>query len=132
MPEKIMVSVVVPVYNQEAYLDKSIPSILEQKYKDIEVVLVNDGSTDNSAAILNKYGEKDARVKIISKENGGLVSASIAGVRNSSGDYICFLDPDDYYGPNYISNFVSEINDDVDLIAAGFYQDNCGHHDPVF
>ncbi len=132
MSKNSTVSVVVPVYNQEAYLDKSIPSVLSQTYSNIEVVLVDDGSTDRSAAILKKYADIDKRIKIVSKENGGLVSASVAGVRNSSGDYICFLDPDDYYGPNYIDNFMCEMPSDADIVAAGFYRDNKGHHDPVF
>ena len=132
MLNEATVSVVVPVYNQQAYLDQSIPSILSQTYQSLEIILVDDGSVDKSAIILKKYADMDKRIKIVSKENGGLVSASIAGVRNSSGDYICFLDPDDYYGPSYIENFMCEMAPDIDIIAAGFYRNNNGYLDPVY
>ena len=106
MHENVMVSVIVPVYNQEDYLNVSIPSILNQTYSNIEVVIVNDGSTDQSANIIKKYEKIDRRIKVITKKNGGLVSASVTGVRNSEGKYICFLDPDDYYGKNFIKTML--------------------------
>lgn len=131
MHENVMVSVIVPVYNQEDYLNVSIPSILNQTYSNIEVVIVNDGSTDQSANIIKKYEKIDRRIKVITKKNGGLVSASVTGVRNSEGKYICFLDPDDYYGKNFIKNFMIEMDEDTDVVAAGFYQDNNGYHEPI-
>lgn len=131
MSENATVSVIVPVYNQEKYLDVSIPSILNQTYNNIEVVVVDDGSTDESLNIIKEYEKKDHRINIITKTNGGLVSATVAGVKKSRGEYICFLDPDDYYGPNFVRNFMMEMDDDTDVVAAGFYQDNCGHYDPI-
>lgn len=118
-----LVSVVVPIYNQENYLDNSIPSILNQKYRELEIVLVNDGSIDSSPAIVKKYQEKDARVVVINKENGGLIDATISGINVVTGEYICFVDPDDRIGPDFISNFMKEIekHDSLDFIAAGFY-----------
>lgn len=89
------VSVVVPVYKTEAYLEKCVDSILSSTYKNIEVVLVDDGSPDNSGKICDEYAEKDTRVKVIHKENGGLSSARNSGIAVASGEYITFVDSDD-------------------------------------
>lgn len=115
----ITVSVVVPVFNQELFLSRSIPAILNQKYSNFQLVAVNDGSTDNSKIILEKYAKQDNRVKIISQENGGLVSAVIAGVQAASGQYIAFLDPDDCIGTDFLTFFMDELDDDYDFIASG-------------
>lgn len=120
----LRVSIVVPIYNQERHLHSSLPSILEQSYKNIEIVLVNDGSKDCSSQIIEEYRKKDSRIVVINKENGGLVDATIAGVRNATGDYVCFVDPDDRIGKDFVKTFVSSIEDDKDFIAAGLYFDN--------
>lgn len=91
-----MLSVVVPVYNVENYLERCLESIINQTYKDLEIILVNDGSTDSSQKICEKYVEKDFRVKLINKKNGGLSSARNLGLEISKGDYIAFIDSDDY------------------------------------
>ena len=124
MEEKV--SIVVPIYNQEKYLHKSIQSLLNQKYQNLEMILVNDGSTDSSLCIIEDYSKRDRRIKFYTKPNGGLVDATIYGVERATGEYIAFLDPDDYIGPEYISNFILAMEDDIDFVASGFYRDNNG------
>ena len=111
-----LVSIVVPIYNQEKYLHRAMDSILSQSYRNIEVVAVDDGSTDSSADILSLYKSGDDRIRIVSKENGGLVDAVCAGIAASHGDYICFVDSDDYIGEDFIMNFILAI-DNNDLIS---------------
>ena len=127
-----LVSIVVPIYNQEKYLKKSIPCLLKQKYDNIQVVLVNDGSTDQSKNIIEKYATEDKRIKVIDKRNGGLVDATIDGVGASDGEYIAFLDPDDYVGEDFIYRFMLELDQDYDFIASGFYYDRNGSISPYF
>ncbi|RRT93464.1 glycosyltransferase family 2 protein [Empedobacter falsenii] len=102
------ISVIVPVYNAEEYLDKCINSILNQTYKDFELILVNDGSTDNSLKICNNYKIKDNRIKVIYKVNGGVSSARNIGIDKSTGEYILFIDADDFINTEFINNFVKE------------------------
>ena len=94
-------SVIVPVYNVEKYLDRCINSIISQKYNDFELILVDDGSPDNCPEICDKWAKKDSRIKVIHKENGGLSSARNAGLDIAKGDYILFVDSDDYVESNY-------------------------------
>lgn len=124
MKRDILVSIIVPIYNQQEFLAKSLKSILNQTYSNIEIITVNDGSTDKSLNILEKFKCNDNRIKIINQENEGLVGATISGIENSTGEYICFVDPDDYIGENFIMNFINNLDDDYDFIAAGYYQDN--------
>ena len=91
-----LISVAIPVYNGETTLRKCVDSILAQTYENIEVILVNDGSTDRSEDICRSYEQIDPRVKVISKENGGLSSARNAGIDKSRGEYIFFIDSDDW------------------------------------
>ncbi len=93
MTDKI--SIIVPVYNVEKYLKECIESILSQTYKNIEIILIDDGSTDNSGKICDEYLKKDSRVKVIHKENGGLSDARNTGIEIASGKYIGFVDSDD-------------------------------------
>ncbi len=90
------ISVVVPVYNVEKYLERCILSIINQTYQNLEIILVDDGSTDNSGVICDEFAQKDPRIKVIHKENGGLSDARNAGIKAASGDYIGFIDSDDY------------------------------------
>ena len=90
-------SVIIPVYNSEKYLRKCIDSILAQKYKDFEIILVDDESKDLSAKICDDYAQKDNRVKVIHKTNGGTADSRNVGIRAASGDYIMFVDNDDYW-----------------------------------
>lgn len=101
------ISVIVPVYNAEKYLNECVDSILAQTLQDIEVILVDDGSTDNSPAICDEYAEKDSRVVVIHKENGRASSARNAGIRVATGDYIAFVDSDDWISPEMYETMLS-------------------------
>ena len=92
---KKLLSVVVPVYNVEKYLDRCIKSIINQTYKNLEIILVDDGSVDTSGKICDKYAFKDKRINVIHKENEGLSEARNTGVKLSKGNYITFVDSDD-------------------------------------
>ena len=91
-----LISVIVPVYKSEKYLDKCVESIVNQTYKNLEIILVDDGSPDNCPQICDEWAKKDGRIKVIHKENGGVSSARNAGLDNSSGEYIGFVDGDDF------------------------------------
>lgn len=109
------ISVVVPIYNVENYIEKCINSILDQKYTNIELLLIDDGSPDNSGKICDDYAKRDNRIKVIHKKNGGVSSARNTGIENATGDYICFVDGDDYVMEDYISYM-------YDLIKKGDFQ----------
>lgn len=101
-------SVIVPVYNVEKYLSKCLVSILNQTYRDFELILVDDGSTDNSSRICDHYESSDDRIKVIHKKNGGSSSARNEGIKYSSGDYIIFMDSDDYWASNDLLRCVAD------------------------
>lgn len=105
------ISVIVAIYNVEKFLDKCIDSISNQSYSNIEIILVNDGSTDNSKKICDKWAKKDSRIKIINKSNGGLSDARNIGIRNSNGEYICFIDGDDYIDKDMVSKMFRAIDE---------------------
>lgn len=95
-----MLSVIIPIYNAEKYLDKCISSIVNQTYRDIEILLLNDGSTDESLEICKKYAQKDSRIKVVDKINEGLVKTRKYGIQIASGEYITFVDSDDWIDAN--------------------------------
>lgn len=99
---KSLISVIIPVYNQEKYLARCINSVIEQTYRDLEIILVNDGSTDGSLSICQSYQKEDNRIVIIDKENGGLSSARNSGLDKAQGSYISFIDSDDFVSRDYI------------------------------
>ena len=101
----VKVSIVVPVYNVERYLARCLDSCLIQTFSDIEIICVNDGSTDSSLEILQAYANLDSRVKIITKDNGGLSSARNVGIENAVGEYILCVDSDDYISSTTIKSF---------------------------
>lgn len=110
------VSIVVPVYNVEKYIAGCLDSILAQSYENIEVIIVDDGSTDESGAICDQYGERDLRIKVLHKENGGLSDARNCGLQECIGEYVAFIDGDDYVSKYYIEhllNAVLEYNADI-------------------
>lgn len=109
--EKELISIIVPVYNVENYLERCLQSLINQTYKNIEIVCVNDGSTDNSLNILNKFQKKDSRIKIISQENQGLSEARNVGIKNSSGKYIGFVDSDDWVDLDYYEKLYNALID---------------------
>ena len=111
-----LISVIVPVYNIEAYLRKCIDSILAQTYTNLEIILVDDGSTDNSGEICNEYAAKDARIRVIHKGNGGLSSARNTGIDIATGKYIGFVDSDDYLAPDMYEKLLGAIvNNHADI-----------------
>lgn len=117
----MLVSIIVPIYNREAELDQCILSIMDQTYKEIEIILVDDGSTDNSLKICQKYADIDARIHIIHKENGGLVSARKAGLQVAGGEYIAHIDGDDWVEKEYIETLIQATDSAaVDVVIAGF------------
>lgn len=97
---KKMFSVIVPIYKVEAFLEKCIESILQQTYENFELILVDDGSPDNCPLICDRYSKKDVRIRTIHKLNGGLVSARNTGLLSAVGDYICYVDGDDWLVPD--------------------------------
>lgn len=110
-------SIIVPVYNVEKYIDKCLISILEQTYDNFEVIIVNDGSPDNSQAIIDKYVDKDKRFKCFSKKNGGLSDARNFGVKRARGDYILFIDSDDYIEKELLLKIYNIVNaEKVDVV----------------
>ena len=111
-------SIIVPVYNSDKYLKECLDSLINQTYEDIEVICVNDGSTDNSLQILEEYFRKDNRIKIINKENGGVSSARNAGLKIASGEFITFVDDDDYLDFNAYEETLKYIGN-TDLVCFG-------------
>ena len=97
-----MVSVIIPIYNVENFVEKCIESILFQTIQNLEIILVDDGSSDGSGDICDVYAKKDARIKVIHKKNGGVSSARNMGISNATGEYICFVDGDDFVADDYI------------------------------
>ena len=116
-----MISVIIPIYNVEKYLKKCIESIINQTYKNLEIILVDDGSTDNSPTICDEYKKKDKRIKVIHKKNGGLSDARNKGIDIATGDFISFVDSDDYIDLNMYEKLVNEFNSDVDIVVFGRY-----------
>ncbi|MCC3869656.1 glycosyltransferase family 2 protein [Terrisporobacter mayombei] len=118
-----LISVVVPVYNAEKYLDKCIQSIINQKYRNLEIILVDDGSKDNSLEICKKYAEKDKRIKVINKENGGVSTARNIGIEVANGDFMAFVDSDDYIDENMYFNMMQKSNEhECDVIMCDCYK----------
>lgn len=126
MPE---LSVIVPVYNAEQYLEQCIGSILGQTYIDFELILVNDGSTDNSVQICNAYSQKDSRVRVFSKENAGSTSARKYGIMQATGEYITFVDSDDWIDKEYYREVFSLIKQyHPDIMVCGYKQGSDGNY----
>lgn len=113
-----LLSVIVPVYNMERYLEECVESILNQTYKEIELILVDDGSTDASGAICDKYGERDCRVKAIHKRHEGPIKARLTGVEESDGDYVTFVDADDWIKHNTYEHIMGA-NEKADIVVSG-------------
>lgn len=117
-----IISVIVPVYNVEKYLDRCVQSILAQSFQEFELILVNDGSTDSSLEICQKYKEKDHRIILISQENKGLSAARNTGLRNIHGDYICFIDSDDFIEKDYLKLLYSNLKEnDSDISMCEYF-----------
>ena len=118
--QDVLVSVIVPVYNVEDYLGRCVDSILTQTYSNLEVILVDDGATDASGSICDRYAQIDARVKVIHKENGGLSSARNAGIDMATGDWLEFVDSDDWLEPDAVESMLHLAqNHQVELVVGG-------------
>ena len=114
-------SIIVPIYNAENHLDDCVNYLINQDFDDYEVVLIDDGSTDNSYSICLNYQEKFENIKVIKKENGGVGSARNCGIENASGKYILFVDSDDFLRKNTISVYSKSISEyDFDIVISGY------------
>jgi len=119
-----MISIIVPVYKVEKYLSKCIDSIVRQTYKDLEIILVDDGSPDSCPRLCDEWAEKDSRIQVIHKENGGLMSARQAGLHKASGEYIGFVDGDDWIEPDMYRHFYDAVcKYHPDMAVSEFYYD---------
>ena len=114
------VSVIIPVYNVEQYLRKCLDSVINQTYKNLEIICINDGSLDNCGAILDEYVQKDSRIIVIHQKNAGVSDARNKGLRNAQGEYILFVDPDDWCETDLIETAIEGFKDDeIDLVYWG-------------
>lgn len=121
MTEQALVSIVVAVYNVESYLSKCLTSLSKQKYQNLEIILVNDGSTDDSLKICNDFQQKDHRFKVINKKNGGLSDARNVGIQAATGQYLIFVDGDDYVSENFCLDAVEGIEqNNADICCMGY------------
>lgn len=123
--ENQLISIIVPVYNVEEYLKQCLDSILEQTFSDYEVILVNDGSTDNSGLICQEYAEKDSRIRYFEKENGGLSDARNYGIEQAQGEYLTFVDSDDFLDKMHLNVLYTALvsnNVDISIVNYANYQ----------
>lgn len=129
-----LVSIVIPVFNTDKYLKRCVNSILNQSYKNLEIILVDDGSSDDSGEICDKFQLKDKRIKIIHKKNEGVSAARNDGISNATGKYITFIDSDDYVGVDYIKNIYNKMEDNNIIIcenAINFTSDSFFPNDTI-
>lgn len=126
--EKPKISIIVPIYNMELYLRKCLDSIKAQTFTDWECILVDDGSTDSSGLICDEYASEDARFRVVHKENGGVSSARNAGLDAAIGDYIGWVDPDDWTEPEMFATLYSLIEkEDAEIAQIGFWREYKDH-----
>lgn len=117
-----IVSIIIPVYNAKKYLANTLDSVIKQTYKNLEIILVNDGSTDNSKDICESYAKIDKRIKVINKENGGVSSARNYGLALAKGEYISFIDSDDFLVTDMIETLVNDIqNTNAEIAVCGYW-----------
>lgn len=123
-----LISIIVPIYKVEKYLNRCIDSILSQSYRNLEIILVDDGSPDNCSIICEEYAKKDKRIKVIHKKNGGLSEARNYGIEASTGDYIMFVDSDDYISKDMCKTLlINALENNADIVVCNFkevYTDN--------
>lgn len=123
-----LISIIVPVYNVSSYLEKCLDSIVNQSYSNLEIILVDDGATDNSGIICDTYSVKDKRIKVIHKENGGLSSARNAGIDIARGKYFAFIDSDDWIEFDFIELLYNSMKlDNADISQCSFIQERGEH-----
>ena len=123
MEHKCLISIIVPVYNVESYLERCVNSIINQTYHNLEIILVDDGSPDGSGDLCDKLAKNDDRITVYHKKNGGLSDARNYGVQNANGEYITFIDSDDFVAKDYIEHLYSMIQEfNADIAAALYYR----------
>jgi glycosyltransferase involved in cell wall biosynthesis len=123
MTEEYLISVIVPVYQVEQYLDECVQSILQQTYRNLELILVDDGSPDGCGRMCDEYQRQDDRVRVLHKENGGLSDARNAGIDMAQGDYLTFVDSDDYVRNDYLSLLLTSVRENgADIVQGKFTQ----------
>lgn len=127
MEDQPLITVIVPAYKVESYLPICVESIINQTYKNIEIILVDDGSPDRCGAICDEYALKDNRIRVLHKDNGGLSSARNAGMKVMEGEFVTFIDSDDYVSPFYVEHLFNALRiDDADLAVSWFAEVNEG------
>lgn len=127
LEDKPLITVIVPAYKVESYLPICVESIINQTYKNIEIILVDDGSPDRCGAICDEYALKDNRIRVLHKDNGGLSSARNAGMKVMEGEFVTFIDSDDYVSPFYVEHLFNALRiDDADLAVSWFAEVNEG------
>ena len=127
-----IISIIVPIYNAHATLDKCISSIQNQNYQNWELLLIDDGSTDDSSFICKQYQSSDSRIRYFYKKNGGVSSARNIGLENALGEWVCFVDSDDYIGDNYLNDVVNS-SADICVKQCVFFNDQgkSAYQDPI-
>ncbi|NMD70863.1 glycosyltransferase family 2 protein [Bacillus sp. DNRA2] len=115
-----LLSIIIPVYNAEKTIGRAILSVIEQTEVDFELLLVNDGSTDNSLAVMTQFAEMNPRIKLFSRPNEGVSGARNFGIEQAKGKFISFLDADDYYAENGLGSFMKELDDHTQLVIYGY------------
>lgn len=115
------VSVILPCYNVAPYLDQCLESLVRQTWESLEIICINDGSTDGTSAVLHSWAARDRRIRVVDRENGGQASARNVGMDMASGEYIAFADPDDYVEHSMYGRLMEEIcTHDADVVACGY------------
>ena len=121
MPDNPLVSIIIPVYNVEQYLSEALESVLSQTYENLEILIIDDGSTDGSGLVCDKYGEKDKRIHVLHQENRGLSAARNTGLDRMSGEAVAFLDPDDAFEATFIEKLLTAmISENADLTVCKY------------
>ena len=115
-----LVSIIIPAYNVAPYLDRCVQSACAQTYRNIEIILVDDGSTDESGEMCDRWAEKDSSVRVVHKMNGGLSDARNSGLDIANGEYILFVDGDDYVDANLVSTVLNSMSESVDMVVFGY------------
>ncbi len=121
------VSIIVPVYNTASYLSRCIESLVNQTYSDLQIILIDDGSTDESGAIADEWQTKDPRIEVYHQQNQGLSCARNTGLVYAKGEYLCFIDSDDYIEAQLVQMLVENTNEDVDYIQFGYKREDIHH-----
>ncbi|GAL77634.1 glycosyltransferase [Algibacter lectus] len=118
--EHLLISIIIPVFNDELFIQRSVQSALDQTYSNLEIIIINDGSTDNSGKVCDDLQKKDSRIKVIHQKNGGLSVARNSGLEIYKGDYVAFLDSDDWFLPNMLKDMLScALENNLKLVECG-------------